>query len=114
MRDGEESALIFQNGIKNGDFIVFNPYEIELIDIEPRFQPIHLPVDKFWDDLKSMAWSSNCRFFFVVATDKIIVCNVHDNEAFVTNLSSRVFDVFLNGFGAKSKGINQQAGESVK
>ncbi|MCO5250758.1 MAG: hypothetical protein M9949_04965 [Candidatus Kapabacteria bacterium] len=100
--DYKESALIFQNGIKNGEFVVFNPLEIELMDVEPLFQPIYLNVAEFWNDLKSMVWSSNCRFFFVVTMDKIIICNVHDNEAFEANLSSRVFDVFLNVFGAKS------------
>jgi len=96
-------SFVFQNGIKNADFVVFNPLNIELINEKPLLHEIKLKASDFWQDIKSMVWSSNCRFFFVVNENHIIIGNTHNDEAFLcSNLSMQVFEEFFKAFGGRS------------
>ena len=96
-------SFVFQNGIKNADYVVFNPLNVELKDEKPLLHEIKLKASDFWSDIKSMVWSSNCRFFFVVNENHIIIGNTHDDEAFLcSNLSLQVFEEFFNAFGGRS------------
>lgn len=97
------SALIFKNGITGTDFLVFNPLDVEYTSEKPFFFKIELIQNKFWLDIKSKAWSSNCKFFFVVNKTGIVIGNVNDDDAFLSNLSSDVFQEFFNAF---KKNIN--------
>lgn len=91
-----ESGLIFNNGIPKFDYIVFNPLEVELIDVVPVFYNITLRGSNFWNELKSITWCANCRFFFVFYKNHIVIGNAFDNEAILcTNLSMNVFTEFL-------------------
>jgi len=96
-------SFVFQNGIKNADFVVFNPLNVELKDEKPLLHEIKLKEVDFWTDIKSMAWSSNCRFFFLVNENHIIIGNTHNDEAFLcSNLSMQVFEEFFKAFGSRS------------
>lgn len=96
-------SFVFQNGIKNANFVVFNPLNIELKDEKPLMHEIKLKETDFWIEIKSMVWSSNCRFFFVVNENHIIIGNTHNNEAFLcNNLSFQVFEEFFKAFGGRS------------
>lgn len=96
-------SFVFKNGIKNADFVVFNPLNKELINEKPLLQEIKLKESVFWSDIKSMVWSSNCRFFFVVNESHIIIGNTHNDEAFLcNNLSFQVFEEFFKAFGGRS------------
>lgn len=106
--DGEiyeliENAHIMLTGHKNADFVVFNPGNAELTDIEPEIDQIKLPEnDQFWTDIKSITWSSNCRYFLVVNESSIIIGNTLDNDAFCCqNLSSRFIEIFVNHYSKK-------------
>ena len=93
-------SFVFQNGIKNADFVVFNPLNKELINEKPLLHEIKLKETDFWSDIKSMVWSSNCRFFFVVNENHIVIGNTHNDEAFLcSNLSMQVFEEFFRAFG---------------
>ena len=95
----DSGSLVFQNGYKGADFIVYNPLNIELKDEPPLLSEIKLKDDKFWNNIKSLTWSSSCRFFFVVNNTHIIVGNTLNNEAFLCeNLSWRIFDEYLKAF----------------
>lgn len=96
-------SFVFQNGIKNADFIVFNPLNKELVNEKPLLHEIKLKETDFWQEIKSMAWSSNCRFFFVVNENHIIIGNTHNDEAFLcSNLSMQIFEEFFKAFGGRS------------
>lgn len=96
-------SFVFKNGIKNADFVVFNPLNKELINEKPILHEIKLKANDFWSDIKSMVWSSSCRFFFVVNENHIIIGNTHNNEAFLcSNLSMQVFEEFFKTFGGRS------------
>ena len=96
---GVGGSLIFKNGYKNADFIVFNPFNIKLKDEEPMMHEIKLRDNSFWNELRSNAWSSNCRFFFVINENHIIIGNTLDYKAFFcSNLSLKVFDHYLKAF----------------
>lgn len=96
-------SFVFKNGIKNADFVVFNPLNIELKDEKPLMHEIKLKESDFWSDIKSMVWSSSCRFFFVVNENHIIIGNTYNNEAFLcSNLSMQVFEEFFKAFGGRS------------
>lgn len=96
-------SFVFKNGIKNADFVVFNPLNKELINEKPILHEIKLKASDFWSDIKSMVWSSNCRFFFVVNENHIIIGNTHNDEAFLcSNLSMQVFEEFFKAFGGRS------------
>lgn len=95
--------LVFQNGIKNADYVVFNPRDIKFVNEPPVLHEIQLEQTDFWQKIKSMAWSSNCRFFFVVNKSSIIIGNTLDDEAFLcSNLSMQVFDEFFKTLGGRS------------
>ena len=96
-------SFVFQNGIKNADFIVFNPLNKKLVNEKPLLHEIKLKETYFWSDIKSIVWSSNCRFFFVVNENHIIIGNTHNDEAFLcSNLSMQVFEEFFKAFGGRS------------
>jgi hypothetical protein len=89
-------SLVFRNGVKNNDFVVFNPLSIELKNEDLVLRDIKLFKSTFWSGIKSKVWSSNCRFFFVINKDHIICGNTHDDDAILCNLTMKVFDLFLN------------------
>jgi hypothetical protein len=93
--------FVFKNGIKNADFVVFNPHNIELHNDKPILHRIRLEQSEFWNKIKSMVWSSNCRFFFVVNEHHTVIGNVHDDDAFLCNLSWQVFEDFFKAFEKK-------------
>jgi len=96
-------SFVFQNGIKNADFVVFNPLNIRLNNEKPIIDEINLKESNFWTNIKSMGWSSGCRFFFVINENQIVIGNVHNNEAFLCrNLSMAVFEEFFKAFGGRS------------
>jgi hypothetical protein len=96
-------SFVFQNGIKNADFVFFNPLNKELLNEKPLLYEIQLKASDFWLDIKSMVWSSNCRFFFVVNENHIIIGNTHNDKAFLcSNLSMQVFDEFFKASGGRS------------
>lgn len=98
------SSLIFQNGIKNADFVVFNPHNLELTEEQPILKEIKLEVNEYWDKIKSLTLSSGCRFFFVLSDNQIVIGNTINDEAFLCkNLSLHVFAEFLNAFSKKPK-----------
>ena len=96
-------SFIFRNGIKNADFVVFNPLNVELKNEKPLLHEIKLNKNDFWTDIKSMVWSANCRFFFVVNKNHIIIGNTNNDEAFLcSNLSMQVFEEFFKAFCGRS------------
>ena len=96
-------SFVFQNGIKNADFVVFNPLNIQLKNEKPIIEEIKLKESNFWTDIKSMVWSSGCRFFFVINENHIVIGNAHNNEGFLCrNLSMAVFEEFFKAFGGRS------------
>jgi hypothetical protein len=96
-------SLVFQNGYKGADFVVFNPLNIELKDELPIVNEIQLKDNEFWNNLKSLTWSLNCRFFFVINENHLIVGNTLNNDAFLcSNLSWRIFEEYLNAFRRRS------------
>lgn len=94
---------VFQNGIKNADFVVFNPLNIEFTNEKPLFQKIILNPSDFWNKIKSIVWSASCRFFFVVNETTIIVGNSYSDEAFSCNLTGQVFEEYVNYFSRSIK-----------
>ncbi len=89
------NAYIIRTGEKNKDIVIFNPRCIELQDISPVFVKILLADNDFWKYMKSITWSSNCRYFFCIMSDRIIIGNCHDNEAVLCkNTSQQVFDIW--------------------
>jgi hypothetical protein len=96
-------SLIFQNGYKGADFVVYNPLNIELKDEPLVMNEIQLKDNEFWKNLKSLTWSSNCRFFFVINENHLIVGSTLNNDAFLCiNLSWRIFEEYLNAFRKRS------------
>jgi len=96
---GIADSLIFQNGYKGADFVVYNQLNIELKDEPPMMNKIQLKDNEFWNNLKSLTWSSSCRFFFVINETFIIIGNTINNNAFLcSNLSYRIFEEYLNAF----------------
>lgn len=91
------NSLIFNNGNKL-DFIVFNPKKIEFQEIDPVIEEIELINSDFWNKIKSIIWSSNCKFGFVVDDYHIIILNCYDNKAFKSNTSSKVFSEFFEAY----------------
>lgn len=88
---------LFATGHKHGDFVVFNPMKIELTSAPLELREVVIAESKFWKELKSMAWSANCRFFLTINRDGIVIGNVYDNNAFASNLTDKVLDHFLKG-----------------
>lgn len=98
------NSIVFKNGIKNADFVVYNPLNIEFTDEELVLTDIELADTPFWQNIKSLTWSSSCRFFYVVSDTNIVMGNTHDNKAVATNNHSRyIFDEFLKAFKSRRK-----------
>ena len=96
-------SFVFKNSIKNADFVVFNPLKIKLINEKPLLYEIKLKASDFWNDIKSMVWSANCRFFFVINKTHIIIGSTYNDEAFLcSNLSMQVFDEFFKAFDGRT------------
>ena len=89
------NSLVFQNGYKGFDFVVYNPKDITFTDEEPVVEPIVLKDTEFWKQIKSYTWSSNCRFFFVVDDEYMIYGNTMDDKAFKSNLSKEIFEIYM-------------------
>jgi hypothetical protein len=102
IKDESANIFLFQNGIKDADFVVFNPLDVELKNEKPILYVIKLKESNFWQDIKSIVWSTNCRFFFFVNENEIIIGNTHDEDAFLcSNLSMQVFEEFFKAFGGR-------------
>ncbi len=95
---GVAGSYVFVNGIKNANFVVFNPLNIELKEQKPLLKEITLNESDFWKKIKSMTWSSNCRFFFVVNETNVIIGNTLNQDGFLCNLSIQIFDEFFKAF----------------
>lgn len=88
--------LVFQNGYKNLDYVVFNPLKIQLTNDKPIFSKIKINDSKFWTEIKSRTWSSNCRIFFVISQNQIVIGNTLNNDAYLCkNLSMQVFEEYM-------------------
>ena len=98
-----DNNLVFKNGIKYADFVVYNPLNIDLKNEDFFLHEILLKEDKFWNEIKSMTWSSNCRYFFVINENHIIIGNTLNNKAFLSNLSLRIFEEFFIAHKVKHK-----------
>jgi hypothetical protein len=93
------NSYVFQNGYRHADFVVFNPLAKELVNEKPVLHEIQLHESEFWAHIKSLAWSSSCRFFFVVNDNHIILGNTENNSAFLcSNLSMQIFEEFFKAF----------------
>jgi hypothetical protein len=100
----ENNALIFATGNKNADFVVYNPYELELTDETPVYSPIVLKDSALWDEIRSQIWSANCRFFFFICRNGILIGDNQDNSGVLCkNLSRHVFDEYLKAFSKQTK-----------
>ncbi len=100
-------GLLIRDGYKNSDFVVFNPHNKELIEVEPQIHNILLRENDFNKEVKSITWSSGCRFFFIIYESFIIMGNTLNNEAIMcSNLSANIFKYFNNTFKALNKPSN--------
>ncbi len=86
---------VFKTGIKNADFVVFNPMQIQFTDDPATYREVELDKNEFWKHLQSVVWSAGCRFYFVVSGTHIILGNTLNYQAYWCNLSTNVFEVFL-------------------
>ena len=78
------------------DFLVFNGNEQltneEILDSDIEF----IGIQKL-DEIKSMAWSSNCKWTFVIQKDCIYLINTYKDLAIrCKKKSSKFFEMFLN------------------
>ena len=85
------------NGKK--DFLVFNGNEQltneEILDSDIEF----IEIQKL-DEIKRMAWSSNCKWTFVIQKDCIYLINTYKDLAVrCKKKSSKFFEMFLNKKG---------------
>ena len=78
------------------DFIVFNLLNIPIGDCEATMSEGTLPDSPFWRQLRGITWSCQCRFFFVISDDQIVVGNCLNNNAFISNVSIRIFQFFVD------------------
>uniref|UniRef100_A0A6H2A6E9 Uncharacterized protein n=1 Tax=viral metagenome TaxID=1070528 RepID=A0A6H2A6E9_9ZZZZ len=81
------------------DFLVFNGNEQltneEILDSDIEF----IEIQKL-DEIKSMAWSSNCKWTFVIQKDCIYLINTYKDLAVrCKKKSSKFFEMFLNKKG---------------
>ena len=81
------------------DFLVFNGNEKltneEILDSDIEF----IEIQKL-DEIKSMAWSSNCKWTFVIQQDCIYLINTYNDLAVrCKKKSSKFFEMFLNKKG---------------
>lgn len=86
---------IFQDVPKKINFIVYNPLNVKFNHDNLILQPCKLKQTKLFNKLKSYTWSSNCRFFFIVNKDNIIVANTMNNDGFISNLTWKLFEKYL-------------------
>ena len=96
-----ENNLVFKIGAfkRNADFCVYNPFNIQLSDEPLQLSEITLENNSFLEKVKSYTWSCNCKFFFVINKNNVIIGNTQNNEAFLShNLSKEVFQEYLNAF----------------
>lgn len=100
--------FVFNTGTKNADFVVFNPMQILFTDEPATYREVELDKNEFWTHLQSIVWSAGCRFFFVVSGTQIILGNTLNYQAFLCNLSTNVFEVFLKFLENKNKGNHNE------
>ena len=96
-----ENNLVFRIGAfkRNADFCVYNPLNIQLSDEPLQLSEITLENNSFLKKVKSYTWSCNCKFFFIINKNNVIIGNTQNNEAFLShNLSKEVFQEYLNAF----------------
>jgi hypothetical protein len=84
-------GALVRTGIINRDFVFFNPLNAELMDVQPIITEIELIENDFWRNIKSIAWSASCRFFFVVNENSIILGSVYEYKAFLCQKLSKNF-----------------------
>ena len=82
--DGKKDFLVF-NGDEPLNDETINNEDIEFVEI------------KDIAELKSMAWSSNCKWTFVIQQDCIYLINTYKDMAVrCKKKSSKFFEMFLN------------------
>ena len=82
--DGKKDFLVFNGDAKLSDETINNE-DIEFVEI------------KDIAELKSMAWSSNCKWTFVIQQDCIYLINTYKDLAVrCKKKSSKFFEMFLN------------------
>lgn len=96
---------VFKIGVKDSDFVVFNPLKIQFTDEPATYREVKLYENEFWNYLQSAVWSAGCRFFFVVSDNGILLANTHNYQAFLCNLSKNVFEDFLKFLERNNKGM---------
>lgn len=89
-----DGIYVFRTG-KHTDFVIFNPLHITLTNQAPKFEQISLTKNEFWNEIKSITWSVNCRFYFVISEDSIIIGNCYTDNALRCNQTIKLFDEFL-------------------
>ena len=89
-------AILFSNGLKYKDFVVFNPLEYDFSNEDLHFFEIRLMDTEFWRKIKSFTWSVNMLIFCVVNSDNIIAGNIYENNAMLCNNTVKVFDQIIN------------------
>ena len=90
--------LIFITGEKSKDFVLFYlEEEVEIGDDDITFfhEEFNAPEDLL-ETFRSNTWSANCRFFFVVTKERIMLGNTFDNHVFVANTTMKFINLFLN------------------
>lgn len=81
---------------KNKDFIVINGSE-ELNNEEIKSHDIEFVEIKDIDELKSLAWSSSCRWTFIIQKDCIYLINTYSDLAIRCKKKSNKFiEMYLN------------------
>ena len=94
--DFSHNALVFDNGYKGKNFVIFNPLNIGDLSKAPlEGIPIQLDNNSFWNDLISKAWSANCNYFITIDETGIIFANTKSGNAIHFNLSIKFFEDFL-------------------
>lgn len=82
--------LLFQYG--KLDFVLFNPLEQKFTNDELSFKIGAIPNNEFWNHIKSITWSVNCKIFCVVNEENIIVGGVYDDNILICNKTIKVFE----------------------
>ena len=92
-------------GVKSKDFLVYNIDEFtvtndpikgtDLFEIKSSFTSV-------LKELKSQAWSSNCRWLFVFQDEGIYLINVYEDVIWLCRKHSTKFiDMFINNLEEK-------------
>ena len=92
--------LFFAVDSKYKDFIVFNADKARELNNETvKEDDIEFIEIKNIDELKSIAWSSNCKWFFVIQSDCILLVNVYKDLAVRCKQKSwEFFRMYLDGY----------------